>query len=95
MNLIGLEFDYQHGGGTARYQVRRHHRDAGYFECVEVKAIGTHQCIGAIEVWDRRRIEALITSPSCSCGSLTGKHDADCELLPVGVRVEWEATVRA
>lgn len=91
MRLIGLEFDLAHGGGTTRYQVRRRHRDAGYFECVATKAIGTHQFVGSLQVFGQVEIEARLTDPSCSCGTKTGIHDAACFLLPDGVRAEWEA----
>ena len=31
------------------------------------------------------------TAMACTCGSLTGKHDADCESIPEEVRAQWEA----
>lgn len=58
-SVLGQRFDYRHGGGVTRYVVDRKHRDAGYYECVAVRAVeGSHTTVGAIQVFSRASILA-------------------------------------
>jgi hypothetical protein len=57
--LIGTRFDHCHAAGVTRYQVDRPHRDAGYYECVAIRAVsGSHHFIGSIQVFSRADIVA-------------------------------------
>ncbi len=97
MTLIGERFDHPHAAGVTRFQVDRAHRDAGYFECVAVRAVsGTHHFIGGICVFSRAEIEKALTrgdfdrirrTRSCyRCGA--GPEHCECpdEMEPEGVR---------
>lgn len=59
--LVRQEFNVRHAAGVTRYRVDRHHRDAGYYECVTVRCVeGTHTTIGAIQVFSAADIRQLI-----------------------------------
>lgn len=51
-SILGQRFNHRHAAGVTRYQIDRPHRDAGYFECVAVRAVsGTHHFIGSVQVF--------------------------------------------
>ena len=64
--LLGQLFNHIHAGGVTRFQVDRRHRDAGYYECVAVRAVsGTHHFIGGINVFSRTEILARLDDEDC------------------------------
>ncbi len=59
MDLLQKEFTIRHGLGSSTYRVARHHRDAGYYECVEIDG-PLQQLIGGIEIFHGTFIERAL-----------------------------------